>query len=668
MKKFILILFCLPALAAPDKARKTSSITTKKSSTIPDKREFPLSTTVNPCENFHEYVCGEVENSFELRADRSRHTFAFDDSHERLLEKKKEFFRNIDQEKNLSPRAQQFVDYYKACMNNKARAVEERSEVQKVLKELKEIQSISDLIKYDKKNMLSGRPSLVDVYNTNNVDNSDVLDFGVATGFMRLPDHSYYEKKELVADYLSLMREFFKIVYPTLPKEKIAARVDKMFAFEKDFVKIYPLPNVRRQRWSEKRASSQGKFLTDYSTLQYEDIFSKIPKDTLVHVLIPEAMSFFNTRATNDNLDVLKDIYVYSALSGIMDDAYPQFFDKKFAFNKKHLGGADRRPVRQERCTMATMGAFEKELDEVMMLRLFPHFPEEKMQAVAASIRKSILSGVEKNTWLSKEAKAMAYKKMSTARLQIIKPQNEREWDFNPLLKYSPTEPIKNSQRLGEALLIKTFNELKEPANRDRWAMGPLTVNAYYSPPDNKFVMPMGILQFPFFNPEGNLVENLGAVGAVVGHELGHGIDDQGSKYDDKGRVNQWMTLTDLKEFSQRGSRLIEQFNSIGHRGDFTLGENIGDLVGVTFAYNAAFPNNQGSIEDKKKFFVSYARLWCTVARPGVIERQLKSDPHALGWARINEQVKHQAGFAEAFSCQAGDKMVLKPEERVQIW
>ena len=180
--------------------------------------------------------------------------------------------------------------------------------------------------------------------------------------------------------------------------------------------------------------------------------------------------------------------------------------------------------------------------------------------------------------------------------------------------------------------------------------------------------MPIGILQFPFFDENGVLLENLGAVGAVMGHELGHGIDDQGSKFDEKGKLHQWMSMTDLSEFQKRGEKMVSQFEKIGHNGKLTLGENVADLIGLSFAYKAAFNDDKGSKEDKQKFFVAYARTWCEVSRPGVTERRLKTDPHSLGWARINEQVKHQPGFQEAFSCKEGQAMTLTDANRITIW
>ncbi len=180
--------------------------------------------------------------------------------------------------------------------------------------------------------------------------------------------------------------------------------------------------------------------------------------------------------------------------------------------------------------------------------------------------------------------------------------------------------------------------------------------------------MPIGILQYPFYDPNLPDEMNLGAVGVVIGHELGHGIDDEGAKYDATGALHQWMTAADIQRFQERGRKLVEQFNRIGHDGVLTLGENIGDLTGITFAYNAAFPSGQGDQAQKKNFFLQHARLWCGVERPEYAKMQLKTNPHARGWARVNQQVKNQPEFAKAFACQSKDAMVLPPQSVVKIW
>jgi putative endopeptidase len=149
---------------------------------------------------------------------------------------------------------------------------------------------------------------------------------------------------------------------------------------------------------------------------------------------------------------------------------------------------------------------------------------------------------------------------------------------------------------------------------------------------------------------------------------MGHGIDDKGSKYDKDGKLQQWMSDDEIKTFASRGEKLVAQFNAIGHNGTLTLGENMSDLSGVSFAFDSAFPGGQGSVDAKKGFFVQYGRAWCGTKRPKLRESLLKTDPHSMNEARVNEQVKHQAPFAEVYQCKAGDKMWLDPKDRVKIW
>lgn len=637
------------------------------SSEIPTRREFPVSEELSPCHNFHDYVCSKVEASFKLRQDRSRHTFAFSDSSERLLLEKRKFFKNIQKEKNLGERGEALKANFLACMNQKEGAKEEKNWVSHFKKELDALSTVETFRAYQIDNVQQGRPSLFEISETENVSDPLIYDLYVGIKFMNLPDHSYYDNPELMKAYRQLMIEFFKTAAKSTQIEA-EKKSDAVIQLEKDFIKIYPQPEVRRQRWTEKREVVKTDFVKTYPSVGMEGFFKLFPEKVFVRLLIPEAMKFYNDHLVPESLQTLKDYFFFVSASEVMDDAYSDYFQKEFAFKYKFLGGPEKRPVLDERCTMDVMDTYTKELDEILLSRLFPDFPEEKFKALAEKIRRAIVQGIEQNQWLSAEARKEAIQKMTTARLQLIKPQNEREWDFHPVVKYSPIHQIQNREMLESAEFKKLLNIIGAPVNSDRWYMGPLTVNAYYDPSSNKFVMPLGILQYPFFDVKGSDIENLGSVGAVIGHELGHGIDDMGARFDHKGRLHQWMTMKDLAQFSQRSSQLIDQYSKIGHNGKLTLGENVADLVGVTFAYNAAFPKNEGSVEDKKKFFISYGRLWCSVVRPQYAEKQLKTDPHSLGWARINEPLKHQRGFVEAFQCKEGDKMYLPESQRVRIW
>ncbi len=638
------------------------------SSAIPDRREFPVNESKNPCDNFYEYACSNVNSSFKLRDDRSSHTFSFSDSHERLLEKKKSYLKEIGAKKAakspLSERSDTLATVYNACMNPDARKIEEQAMVKDMLAELGGIKTHEAfqefLIRQDER----GRPSFIGVDSMANLDKPELNDFAMFASMKTLPERSYYLNKSVVKDYDELLRLFFTTLGDRQAKQKAAA----VIKLETEFAKVDPLPAEKRDLYTKRTSITKEKLLETYPNLRLNTLIAKVPDATLIRHIIPKSYAFIDKQLKTASLDDLKALYLFESLNLIMDDAYPEFFKASFDFEKKHLGGPDTRPSRDERCTMMVMGRYEKEIDAEVLPLVFPNFPQEKFIALAEKVRASIIDGVKTNDWLSEQGRKGAIEKMTKAKLQLVKPQTEEDWYFNPKLSYSIDRPLENAEKLGHAFQMRMFDELKTVRNRNRWYMGPLTINAYYSAEDNQFVMPVGILQYPFYDPNLPLEVNLGAVGAVIGHELGHGIDDQGAQMDADGKLRQWMTDKDVKTFQARGKKFIEQFNKIGHDGKLTLGENIGDLTGVTFAYRAAFPDGKGSVQQKKDFFTQYARVWCSVERPKYQEQKLKTDPHSLGYARVNEQVKNQPAFAEAFSCKKGDKMVLDPKDIVSIW
>jgi putative endopeptidase len=269
---------------------------------------------------------------------------------------------------------------------------------------------------------------------------------------------------------------------------------------------------------------------------------------------------------------------------------------------------------------------------------------------------------------LSDEGKAGAIKKIQSAKLSLVAPTNAREWDFNLPAKYDLHHRYANIKLFTQKANEKALDELARPRNRDAWEMGPLVVNAYYDPANNNFVLLNGILQTPFYDPSLPESEGLGAIGAVSGHELGHSIDDQGAKFDETGRLRPWLSSADQDEFHKRGEKIVARFNGAGHNGKLTLGENIGDHVGLHAAYRAAFYGKQATSKQKQDFFIQYARVWCSVLRPSLQEYMLKTNPHALGEARVNQQVKDLDGFQDSFACKKGDAMYLAPDDRISVW
>ncbi|RYZ93797.1 MAG: M13 family peptidase, partial [Proteobacteria bacterium] len=335
-------------------------------------------------------------------------------------------------------------------------------------------------------------------------------------------------------------------------------------------------------------------------------IFAALPKNTKLRDPAPETLKFASEAFASMPLEQLKNVFLFRELYGTPDDSNPEYFQVLFGFLQRQKGGPKERPDRQERCTEAVEDTFGMELDAELIPILFPKFPSDRMEKVAERVRASIVSGLEKNTWLSQTAKAEAIRKVSKADLMLVQPKREIDWHFLPVMTYDVTKPLTNQKRALQAQIDRELREVKSKRNRREWSMSPLTVNAYYSPTNNQFVLPLGILQFPVFDPKMSDVENLGAIGVIVGHELGHGIDDSGSKYDHQGRVRNWKTAEDKKDFDARAQKFVDLFNGYGHNGELTLGENIGDHEGVTFAFDAAFPDaSKAKPEDVQKFFTA---------------------------------------------------------------
>ncbi len=664
MKKlFILPLFIfIPCFANQTLTRELLL----KNSPVPDKREFPESKTIKPCEDFHAYVCSEVEKSFKMPEDRSYWNFAFVDNSERLLTAKKNYFKLIENGyEPVTDRAKPMKNFFMACMNEKASQTDEKFVVETEKERLLKVASHKELIDLSASRMDQAEFTLVNFDTIANSKDSSRLDALFMSKIMSLPERSYYEKKDLIQDYQKLLTLFFT----TLKVDDAEKRAGWVIDFEREVANRFPLPAEFRHRFSTDTSIKRKDLLKKYPNLNLEVILKRVPERVVLRDLSPETLIWLNATLQKLPLEQLKSVYLFHALESYMDDGYPEYFNASFEFNKKFLGGEAVRPPRQERCTKQVMKRYNRELDQELIPVLFPKIDEAAMVETAESVRKNLLASLEKNTWLSKKAKKEAINKIKVASLYLVKPKNDVEWYFNPTLTFASDKPIQNSKTFQKAMIERDIRELSEPRLKNRWGTAPLNVNAYYSPSDNKFVLLLGILQPPMFDSNATLVENLAAIGSVVGHELGHAVDDNGSKYDSKGSLRQWMSKKDLEMFKKLTEPLVTQFNAAGHDGKLTLGENIGDLVGVTTAYSTAFEGKANVPQsDKRKFFVAYAKNWCSVIRPDLEKRFIKTDPHAMGYARINQQVVHQNGFYEAFDCKAGDKMYLAPEARVRVW
>jgi len=356
------------------------------------------------------------------------------------------------------------------------------------------------------------------------------------------------------------------------------------------------------------------------------------------------------------------------------------FVDENFAFYGKTLTGA---PELRERWKRA-LGAVEQSLGEALgKLYVAEHFPptaKARMVELVENLVAAYRQRIEALDWMGPDTRRRALDKLGTFVPKIGYPD---EWKDYEALEVDPTDLFGNVRRSVAVETARDLAKLGQPVDRNEWKMTPQTVNAYYNPRMNEIVFPAGILQPPFFDLDADDATNYGAIGAVIGHEIGHGFDDQGSRYDGDGNLNDWWTDEDRAAFEQRTDKLVAQYDALepaetpGQKvnGKLTLGENIGDLGGLSIAYvayqlslaGAEAPEVDGQ-SGAQRFFAAWAHAWATKTRPEEAARRLAIDPHSPPEFRCNAVVKNIDEFHTTFDVQPGDGMWLAPEDRVRIW
>jgi putative endopeptidase len=330
------------------------------------------------------------------------------------------------------------------------------------------------------------------------------------------------------------------------------------------------------------------------------------------------------------------------------------------------------------------VGLVESVLGEVAgRLYVDRHFPPASktlMQKLVANLVEAYRVDINALEWMSADTKVKALEKLDKFTPKIGYPDKWRDYST---LEVDRFDLVGNVRRATAFEVDRNFKKLGGPIDRDEWFMTPQMVNAYYNPGMNEIVFPAAILQPPFFDPDADDAANYGGIGAVIGHELGHGFDDQGSKYDGDGNLNDWWTQSDRTEFDKRAQALIAQYNLLepseakGHtvNGALTVGENIGDLGGLTIAHKAyqislngqAAPAIDG-LSGEQRLFLGWAQVWRSQIRPAEALRRLTIDPHSPDEFRCNAIVRNLVEFYDAFGVSAGDGLWLDPADRVRIW
>ncbi|HET6651776.1 MAG TPA: M13-type metalloendopeptidase [Nocardioides sp.] len=512
--------------------------------------------------------------------------------------------------------------------------------------------------------------------------NSDRYIVNVLQGGLGLPDESYYREEkfaEVRTKYLAHLERMFELAGVDDP----AGAAERVLSVER---------RLAEGHWE--RAATRD-VLKTYNLRTLADLKQAAPafdwdawatalgadEATLAEVCVRQP-SYFEHLSTVLEEVSLEDWKAWAAIRVIRSaSSYlsAAFVDESFDFYGKTLNGTPELRARWKRGVAFVEGAIGEAVGEEYVARHFPPRAKEMMDELVANLIEAYRRQIAALDWMGEETKQRAFRKLETFRPKIGYPEKFRDYSA---LEVTAGDLIGNARAAAAFETNRELGKIGSPVDRDEWFMLPQTVNAYYNPGTNEICFPAGILQKPFFDADAEPAENYGGIGAVIGHEVGHGFDDQGSQFDEVGNLNEWWTEADRAAFKARSDKLIAQYDGYEPRdlpgekvnGALTVGENIGDLGGITIglkAYEISLEGQEAPVVDGltgvQRVFLNYAHVWRTKRRKEQLLQLLTTDPHSPGEFRANI-VRNLDEFHEAFGTKPGDGLWLDPEDRVRIW
>jgi predicted metalloendopeptidase len=373
-----------------------------------------------------------------------------------------------------------------------------------------------------------------------------------------------------------------------------------------------------------------------------------------------------------------KDYFHWHILSSQANYLSKSFADENFAFYGTALNGIPEQQPRWKRAINLEEGAIGEGLGKLYVAQYFPPENKARMEKLVANLLEAYHQSIDTLDWMTPATKKEAQAKLASFMTKIGYPSKWRDYSALTIKK---DDLVGNVARATEFEYLRNINKLGTPIDRTEWGMTPQTVNAYYNPEMNEIVFPAAILQPPFFNINADDAVNYGAIGAVIGHEISHGFDDQGAQYDGSGNLHDWWTADDKKNFKAKTEALVKQYSAYepvpGYHvnGELTLGENIADNSGLAIAFKAYKLSLGGKpapvidgLTGEQRFYLGFGQVWRGKTRENAAIVRIKTDPHSPPQVRADGTVKNQPGFYEAFGVKEGDKMYLAPDQRVIMW
>ena len=670
IKTALTLISCALLLSACNQKELTSGINKKN-----------MDTLVSPGDNFADYVNGTWYKNTKIPADKASYG-AFDLLYDQSQKDVKAIIEDAAKGDNADGSDKQKIgDYFDSFMNRKDRDAKGIKPIQPDLKAIDLIANYTDLANYFGISNRTGVTVPISIFVSQDSKNPNEYALTTWQSGINLPEREYYTstdakmtdiRKKYLA-HIEKMLQLCNIENPTENATKVMALETAIASSHmkkedtRDVVKLYNKYNT----------ADLKTLMPDFDWKAMLKTAGMDKEKTIIISQVENTKSL-NNIIKNTPLDTWK-IYLKWGLINRNANRLNSALDKQdFEFYSKTLYGVEKPEEDWKRGVNAVNGALGEMVGKVYVEKHFSPEAKERMVTLVKNLLKAYTESIKKLDWMSAATKKQALAKVDKFMIKIGYPDTWRDYSA---LRVSKNDLYGNAVRANEFVYKRELDKLGKPVDRTEWGMTPQTVNAYYNPSLNEIVFPAAILQPPFFDLKADDAVNYGGIGAVIGHEIGHGFDDQGATFDGDGVMKNWWTLNDLTAFKAKTNALVAQYNGfkafpdLNVNGDFTLGENIGDLGGLSIAikaYKASLNGKEAPVMDgftgMQRVFLGWGQVWGEKAREEAIRSQIAGDPHSPAKFRINGVVRNIPEFYEAFKIKSTDSLYLAPEKRVKIW
>jgi putative endopeptidase len=643
--------------------------------------ETAIDTTVNPCDDFYQYACGNWLKKTEIPADKSQWGRGFSVIDERNESELHNILEAASKGQVQTPYADKIGALYATCMDESAIESSAPAELKQQLKRVDLIRDLSSLQKEVAREHLSLGSPMFGFGQQQDFKDATLVIAALDQGGLGMPDRDYYL---LTTGKMPELRK----AYQGHVEKMMALAGEKPEQAKKDAETVMKIETALAQASMarvDRRDPNKVYHRLDLAGIEKTapkwnwKLYLKemgIPEVTQINVASPDFFVALNKQLTATPLAEWKTYLRWHLVHAAAPALSKPFVDESFAFYGKTLSGTAEIEPRWKRCTHAVDRLMGEALGRAFVEKTFGAEGKDRTQSMVREVEASMSADLDGLKWFDDATRKQAHEKLEAIANKIGYPEKWRNYDTLDIQRDSY---FVNTMRADEFEVKRDLAKIGKPVDRSEWDMTPPTVNAYYNPSLNEMVFPAGILQPPFFNRAAVKPVNYGAIGMVMGHELTHGFDDEGRQFDAKGNLRDWWSPPVGKEFDTRAQCVVDQYNGyvaiddLHLNGKLTLGENIADLGGIKLAHasyvkarGSATPQKIGKWNDDQLFFLGQAQSWCTKRRPETARMRVTTDPHSPPQFRVNGPMSNLPEFANAFQCKPGDKMVRKTQ--CTIW